>query len=103
VTSSIVSRFDAVLVEVLRGSPSFLHRALALPLAPPVHSSALGRKHLFVLAQGAPAGPSKVDDVTHALVPTELANSRDLRMGLLFLPFRWHGHPLKIAAVLAPN
>jgi hypothetical protein len=81
VISSIVSRFDAVLVEVLRGSPPFLNRALALPLAPPVHSSAFGRKRLFALAHGAPADPSKIDDVTHASVPTELANSRDLRMG----------------------
>jgi hypothetical protein len=71
VTSSIVSRFDAVLVEVLRGSPAFLTRALALPLAPPVHSPVFGRKRIFALARGASADPSKIDDVTHASAPID--------------------------------
>jgi hypothetical protein len=81
VTSSIVSRFDAVLVEVLRRFPPFLYRALALPLAPPVHSTALGRKYPFALAQGTPADLSKIDDVTHASVPTDRRAWRPYRMG----------------------
>jgi hypothetical protein len=69
VISSIVSRIDAVLVEVLRGSAAFLSRALAVRLTPPMRSPVFGRLRLLATAGSAPADRSEIDDVTHASVP----------------------------------
>jgi hypothetical protein len=69
VISSIVSRFDAMLVDVPGGLFAPLGFALAVRLAAPVHSPIFRGDHVFAAAGCTLAFNSEIDDVTHTSGP----------------------------------
>jgi hypothetical protein len=69
VISSIVSRFDAMLVDVPGGLFAPLGFALAIRFAAPVHSPVFRGDHVAAAAGCALAFGSEIDDVTHASGP----------------------------------
>jgi hypothetical protein len=69
VISSIVSRFDAMLVDVPGGFIAPLGFALAVRLATPVHSPVFRGDHVFAAAGCALAFGPEIDDVTHTSGP----------------------------------
>jgi hypothetical protein len=73
VISSILSRIDTVLVEVFGRLGALLRLALPVRLGLPVRRPVFGRAGLVQEASGAFPGRPKVDDLTHALVPTQMA------------------------------
>jgi hypothetical protein len=69
VISSIVSRFDAMLVDVPGGFVAPLGFALAIRVAAPVHSPIFRGDHVAAAAGCALAFSPEIDDVTHTSGP----------------------------------
>jgi hypothetical protein len=70
VISSLVSRFEAVLIEISCSFVTELGIALPFHFAPPVHGPLFGRACLVAFAGGTFTNGSEINDITHAMVAT---------------------------------
>ena len=68
--SSLVSRFDAVLIETSCSFVTELGIALPFKFAPSVHGPLFGRAYLVAFAGGTFTNGSEINDITHAMVAT---------------------------------